>query len=103
MALTVQFFLIFVFAAPYARRHAFRAFWITHLSYPLFFILMLLHGSGRMIQAPFTHYFVLGPIILFTVDQVIRFGRRKVEITVIKAELLPSGELIKFIIVQACP
>lgn len=102
VGLTVQFFLMYVFAMPYARRHTFRAFWITHLSYPLFFIQMLMHGAGRLIQPPYFYYFMLGPAILFTVDQLISVSRRKVEITVVKAELLPSGTyellLILFII-----
>jgi len=89
--LTLQFFLIFIFSMQYARRHTFRAFWIVHLSYPIYFILMLLHGSGRMIQAAYTYYFVLGPIILFTIDQLISVSRRKIEIPVVSAKLLPSG------------
>jgi len=91
MLLTLQFFLIFIFSIQYARRHTFRAFWIIHLSYPIYFILMLLHGAGRMIQAPFTYYFVLGPFILFTIDQLISVSRRKIEIPVVNAKLLPSG------------
>jgi len=94
MALTLQFFLIFVFSTPYARRYAFRAFWIVHLSYPLYFILMILHGAGRMIQAPFFYYFMLGPVILFILDQLISFSRRAADLTVVKADLLPSGECI---------
>ena len=91
MLLTLQFFLIFIFSMQYARRHAFRFFWIVHLSYPIYFILMLLHGSGRMIQAAYTYYFVLGPFILFTIDQLVSVSRRKIEIPVVTAKLLPSG------------
>ena len=93
VGLTIQFFMIYVFAMPYARRHAFRAFWITHLTYPLFYIQTILHGAGRLIQPPFFYYFFLGPLLLFVADQLISVSRRKIEITVIKAELLPSGEL----------
>jgi dual oxidase len=90
MALTIQFFLFLIFSVAYARKHTFRGFWIVHMSYPLYFVLMILHGAGRMIQAPYTYYFVLGPIILFTVDQLISVSRRKIEISVVKAKLLPS-------------
>ena len=38
------------------------------------------------------HYFFLGPGILFVLDKLISISRRKVEIQVVKAELLPSGE-----------
>ena len=94
VGLTIQFFMIYVFAMPYARRHAFRAFWFTHLSYPIFFIQMILHGAGRLIQPPFFYYFFLGPLLLFAADQLVSISRRKVEITVVKAELLPSGQYL---------
>ena len=97
--LTLQFFLIFIFSIQYARRHTFRAFWIVHLSYPIYFILMLLHGAGRMIQAPFTYYFVVGPFIVFTIDQLISVSRRKIEIPVVDAKLLPSGNRLFIIII----
>jgi len=94
MLLTLQFFLIFIFSMQYSRRHTFRAFWLIHLSYPIYFILMLLHGSGRMIQAAYTYYFVLGPFILFAIDQLISVSRCKVEIPVVNAEILPSGNYL---------
>ena len=103
MLLTLQFFLIFIFSMQYSRRHTFRAFWLIHLSYPIYFILMLLHGAGRMIQAPYTYYFVLGPFILFAIDQLISVSRRKIEIPVVSAKILPSGKLIKFnILINSC-
>jgi dual oxidase len=85
-------FLIYCFAIPFARRYTFRAFWIIHMTYPVFFIQMILHGSGRMIQAPYFYYFFMGPLLLFVFDQLLSVSRRKVEIKVVKAELLPSGE-----------
>jgi len=44
-----------------------------------------------MIQAAFTYYFVLGPFILFAIDQLISVSRRKIKIPVVEATLLPSG------------
>ena len=46
-----------------------------------------------MVQPPFFHYFFLGPVILFTLDKIVSISRKKVEISVIKAELLPSGKI----------
>jgi len=85
--------MIYIFGTQYARRNAYRAFWITHNTYPLFFILMILHGAGRLGQAPFLYYFLLGPVVLFAIDQLISVSRYKVEISVVNAELLPSGEI----------
>ena len=66
--LTMVLMGMFVFAMPYSRRHTYRAFWFTHHMYVIVIILTFLHGMGRMIQPPFTHFFFLGPIILFTLD-----------------------------------
>ncbi|ELU01203.1 hypothetical protein CAPTEDRAFT_159209 [Capitella teleta] len=88
--LTINMFVIYVFAVQYARRHTFKAFWFTHNTYPIFFILMILHGAGRLVQPPFTHLFILGPVVLFTLDRLVSINRKKVEIAVITAELLPS-------------
>ena len=51
-------------------------------------------------QPPFFHYFFLGPVLLYTIDKLISISRKKVEISIIKAELLPSGELC--IVVRDC-
>ena len=61
-------------------------------------LLQILHGAGRLVQPALFHYFSLGPLVLFTVDKLISVSRKKVEIPVIKAELLPSGVLTLFII-----
>ena len=88
----IQLSIMYLFATEYARRKAFRAFWYTHASYPLFFILMLAHGAGRLIAPPIMYFYCLGPIVLFTVDRLVSVSRRRIEISVTKAELLPSGE-----------
>ncbi|XP_069693033.1 dual oxidase-like [Periplaneta americana] len=88
--LTLLAALMYIFALPYARKRLYNAFWFTHSLYPLFYLLIILHGAGRLIQPPFFYYFFLGPCILFTLDRLVSTTRRKVEIPVVKAELLPS-------------
>lgn len=85
---------MYVFAVQFARRHVFNAFWKTHNLYPILYILMILHGIGHLIQEPIFYYFLLGPCVLFTVDMLVSVNRKKIEISVIKAELLPSGNYI---------
>lgn len=82
--------IMYVFAIPYARRHVFNAFWNTHNLYPAFYIFMVLHGLGRLVQSPLLYYFLLGPLVLFIIDRLVSLSRKKVEISVIKAEHLPS-------------
>ncbi|XP_064475298.1 dual oxidase 2-like [Ornithodoros turicata] len=82
--------VMYVFAIPYARRHVFNAFWNTHNLYPAFYILMVLHGLGRLVQNPILYYFLLGPLLLFVLDRLVSLSRKKIEISVMKAEHLPS-------------
>ncbi|XP_063244326.1 dual oxidase-like isoform X2 [Bacillus rossius redtenbacheri] len=89
--LTLLTALIFTFSLPVARRELYNAFWIIHSLYPVFYILMVLHGAGRLIQEPFFYYFFLGPCVMFTVDHMITASRKMVEVPVVNAELLPSN------------
>ncbi|GFT66944.1 hypothetical protein NPIL_295941 [Nephila pilipes] len=89
--LVIVLSLMYVFAIQFARRHVFNAFWKTHNLYPILYILIILHGIGQLIQEPIFYYYFLGPCVLFTIDRLISVSRKKVEIPVIKAELLPSG------------
>ena len=88
--LTLVTVIMYVFAIQYARRYAFQAFWFTHHMYIVFYILMFLHGSGRLVQDPLFGNFFLGPGIIYTLDQVISLSRRKAEVAVVRADILPS-------------
>ncbi|KAK3606296.1 hypothetical protein CHS0354_037972 [Potamilus streckersoni] len=90
MLLVLIVIIMYVFALPYARRHVFRAFWVTHTLYILLYVLLILHGSGRLVQDPLTHYFLLGPLVLFVLDKLVSINRKKIPIRVNKVELLPS-------------
>ncbi|XP_046845729.1 dual oxidase 2-like isoform X2 [Xenia sp. Carnegie-2017] len=82
--------VMYIFATQYSRRHVFNSFWLTHQLYVILYLLMVLHGSGNLVQRPFFHYFFLGPGILFALDKLVSMSRKKANIAVIKAELLPS-------------
>ena len=88
--LTLVTVVIFVFATQYARRYTYQAFWVTHHFYIAFYILMFLHGSGRLVQDPLFGNFFLGPVIVYTIDQIVSVSRRKQELSVIRADILPS-------------
>ncbi|KAK3558395.1 hypothetical protein QTP86_017988, partial [Hemibagrus guttatus] len=87
------FFLAFmyVFASHYFRRISFRGFWITHYIYVLIYILTVIHGSFALLQEPRFHIYLIPPALLFLLDKLISLSRKKVEIPVLNAELLPSG------------
>ncbi|XP_062858438.1 dual oxidase 1 [Trichomycterus rosablanca] len=82
---------MYVFASHYFRRISFRGFWITHYFYLLIYTLTVIHGSFALLQEPRFHIYLIPPALLFLLDKLISLSRKKVEIPVVKSELLPSG------------
>ncbi|KAH3843834.1 hypothetical protein DPMN_117365 [Dreissena polymorpha] len=87
---TILLIVLFTFSLPYARRFLFHAFYNTHRLYYAIYPLVFLHGSVRMVQEPHFFYYVVGPAVIFAVDKLVSLNRRTLELTVVKAELLPS-------------
>ncbi|XP_029431202.1 dual oxidase 1-like isoform X2 [Rhinatrema bivittatum] len=83
--------IMYVFATRHFRRISFRGFWLTHHFYVLMYILIILHGSCALIQEPRFYVYFLVPAVIYVSDHLISLNRKKKEISVIKAELLPSG------------
>jgi dual oxidase len=82
--------IIYVFATQYARRYTYRAFWVTHHWYTLFYILAFLHGSGRLLVDPLLGNFFIGPGVIYALDLLISVGRRTAEVAVVRVDILPS-------------
>uniref|UniRef100_A0A3P9PLG9 NAD(P)H oxidase (H2O2-forming) n=1 Tax=Poecilia reticulata TaxID=8081 RepID=A0A3P9PLG9_POERE len=89
--LLFAFAFMYVFASHYFRRISFRGFWITHYLYVVVYILTVIHGSYALLQEPRFHVYLIPPSLLFLLDKLISLSRKKVEIPVLRAELLPSG------------
>ncbi|XP_056138124.1 dual oxidase 1 [Lampris incognitus] len=89
--LLLAFSFIYVFASRYFRRISFRGFWLTHYLYIIVYTLTVIHGSFALIQEPRFHIYLIPPALLFLLDKLISLSRKKVEIPVVRAELLPSG------------
>lgn len=62
------------------------------LSHVLWSVQLIIHGSFALIQMPRFHFFFLVPAIIYAGDKLVSLSRKKVEISVVKAELLPSGK-----------
>uniref|UniRef100_A0A6I8QWT5 NAD(P)H oxidase (H2O2-forming) n=1 Tax=Xenopus tropicalis TaxID=8364 RepID=A0A6I8QWT5_XENTR len=82
--------LMYVFSSHHFRRISFRGFWVTHHFYILLYILTILHGSFGLLQQPKFHVFLMAPALIFIGDSLISLRRKKTEINVMKADLLPS-------------
>uniref|UniRef100_A0A8C2SLR3 NAD(P)H oxidase (H2O2-forming) n=1 Tax=Coturnix japonica TaxID=93934 RepID=A0A8C2SLR3_COTJA len=83
--------VMYVFATHHFRRVSFQAFWITHHLYVLLYVLVIIHGSYALIQQPRFHIYFIIPALIYGADKLLSLSRKKVEISVLKAELLPSG------------
>ncbi|XP_058397475.1 LOW QUALITY PROTEIN: dual oxidase 2 [Diceros bicornis minor] len=83
--------IMYVFASHHFRRHSFRGFWLTHHLYVVLYVLLVIHGSFALIQLPTFYIYFLVPALIYVGDKLVSLSRKKVEISVVKAELLPSG------------
>ena len=81
---------MFIFSTEYSRNHLYRYFWWTHHLYPVVLLLIVLHGTARLLQEPSFHYYLLGPALLFTFDKMMSVSRNKREIPLLQANILPS-------------
>ncbi|KAM3870374.1 dual oxidase 1 [Diretmus argenteus] len=89
--LLFTFAFMYVFASHYFRRISFRGFWLTHYLYVVVYVLTVIHGSFALLQAPRFYIYLIPPALLFLLDKLISLSKKKVEIPVVRAELLPSG------------
>ncbi|XP_072348918.1 dual oxidase 2 [Scyliorhinus torazame] len=89
--LLVVMAIMYVFASRQFRRMSFRAFWVTHHLYVVLYILMLIHGSSNLIQRQSFYLYFIVPGLIYLTDKLISLSRKKKEVTVVRAELLPSG------------
>ncbi|NWH91667.1 DUOX2 oxidase, partial [Aegithalos caudatus] len=89
--LLVVLAVMYVFATHHFRRVSFKGFWITHHLYVLLYILVIIHGSYALIQQPRFYIYFIIPALIYSADKLHSLSRKKVEISVVKAELLPSG------------
>ncbi|XP_032379057.1 dual oxidase 1 [Etheostoma spectabile] len=89
--LLFTFAFMYVFASHYFRRISFQGFWITHYLYIVVYILTVVHGSFALFQEPRFYIYLIPPALLFLLDKLISLSRKKQEIPVVRAELLPSG------------
>ncbi|XP_078495922.1 dual oxidase 2 [Ciona intestinalis] len=89
--LTLAIIVMYVFASNYARRMIFNWFRWTHkFGYLSLYFFSFVHGSGMLISSPQFYYYFLVPGILFTLDKVYTYSRKKAYISVVRAELFPS-------------
>ncbi|CAB1322602.1 unnamed protein product [Coregonus sp. 'balchen'] len=61
----------------------------------------VIHGSYALLQQPSFYIYLIPPALLFLLDKLISLNRKKVEIPVVNATLLPSDEYHPFTLTSA--
>ncbi|OWZ14316.1 Respiratory burst oxidase [Phytophthora megakarya] len=51
------------------RRGNFNLFWVTHMLFIPFLILMTFHGFARWVAAPQAHYWIVPPVVIFLLEK----------------------------------
>lgn len=82
--------IIYVFATQTARRLIFNAFWLSHKLIVVMYVLTILHGAFMIVQKPAFYLYFVGPAILFTIDKMVSLSRKRIEISIVRAENLAS-------------
>ena len=55
------------------------------------YVLTILHGASMIVQKPMFFMYFVGPAVLFTIDKVVSLSRKRMEISIVRAENLASG------------
>ncbi|KAK6040088.1 FAD-binding domain protein, partial [Cooperia oncophora] len=63
---------------------------LTHLLNIAFYALTILHGIPRLLGTPTFSSYVIGPVVVFVIDQIIGMRQKYKELNIVNAELLPS-------------
>lgn len=90
LLLVIVICIIYVFATQTARRLVFNAFWLSHKLVAILYVLTILHGASMIVQKPMFYLYFVGPAIIFTVDKMISLSRKRMEISIVRAENLAS-------------
>nr|CDJ88669.1 FAD-binding 8 and Ferric reductase domain containing protein [Haemonchus contortus] len=69
---------------------AYHAFRLTHLLNVAFYGLTMLHGLPRLLGSPKFWNYVIGPMIIFVIDQIMGMRQKYRKLNILNAELLPS-------------
>eukprot|EP01083_Nonionella_stella_P029820 81947_1 len=96
-ALAFMLFSLWLFTYPALKRKYFEAFWLSHMQYPLIYILQLVHGAENLLQNPEFWFWTLPVMIIYTVEKAFAIYSRRASYPVKQAELYPSkfGEAIR--------
>lgn len=71
---------------------------LAHISFivlqliAIMYVLTILHGASMVVQKPMFFMYFVGPAVLFTIDKVVSLSRKRMEISIVRADNLASGK-----------
>ncbi|XP_052805242.1 dual oxidase-like isoform X3 [Mya arenaria] len=90
LLLVIIICIVYVYATQLVRRLIFNAFWLSHKLIGVMYVLTILHGASMIVQKPMFYVYFVIPAILFTIDKMISLSRKRMEISIVRAENLAS-------------
>ncbi|KAH3701179.1 hypothetical protein DPMN_076162 [Dreissena polymorpha] len=66
------------------------------------YVLTILHGASMIVQKPTFYVYFVGPAILFTIDKMVSLSRKRMEISIVRAENLASGKMARVTELRDC-
>lgn len=85
--------VMYTSALVIVRSPMFEVFWFSHHLFLPFYILGCVHGLAKILQPPDFYIWVLGPLVLYLIERLVRLLRSKQNCIVLQAIAHPSNVL----------
>jgi len=92
-AMVLCMMMMYTSALVIVRSPMFEVFWFCHHLFLPFYILGCVHGAAKLLQPPDFYIWVLGPLVLYLVERLIRLLRSKQSCIILQAVMHPSNVL----------
>ncbi|KAF0774407.1 hypothetical protein AaE_001893 [Aphanomyces astaci] len=79
------------------RRHNFQLFWLTHILFLPFLVLLFVHGAGAWIAPPQAWFWVAGPLIVYVLERRFRLTSVFGEQTDLKKVQVTSNAMVLYL------
>jgi NADPH oxidase len=80
-------------AVESVRRPMFEGFWFTHHLFIIFYVLMCVHGLAGILEKPVFWMWVIGPLVFYIIERILRRIRGKEKTIIVQAYQHPSRVL----------
>jgi len=90
VVIVITMWLMYVTAASSARRPMFEFFWFTHHLFVIYYVVTSVHGASALLEPPTFWCWIIGPLVLYLIERIVRIIRGSQKTIVLKAISHPS-------------